>query len=1307
MLAHPLPVLAAGAEASPARGLRQKQMIRTERLDIRRPAGLTYAGNSDLFIVLPGPIAGADASAGASAALMDRFHHPMGSIRLPAPLANVRALAYDRHGERLLLLEVASRSLHAIPGGADGTFASDRAVRLEAPRVGPLRPVGMTVDPQSGEVFVLDRLMRRILRFTPAPAAAGPEAAAAIPDVQWIDLGPLASVELSGLAFDPASGHLFTLDAGRRVLHELGVDGGQVASYDVSAIRFSDPQSMVFAPSGDQTDDPAMLSLFVADPGAPASRRGHVIELAWTTAASGVSREAGILAATAATLVRVTPTSAFSPPSPDPSGVGYDPVSGRLIISDAEVEEMPIYAGKNIFETSLTGTLLRSWTTLPWDVEPTGTAPNGNNRHLFVSNDDADRVWDVNPGPDNLLGTSDDTRTSFKTNDFGCGDPEGIAYDRTGNRLFIADGVNEEIYVVLPGPNGVFNGVSPVGDDQVTHFDTGVLGSVDPETVEWKSDTGTLLVLGSTGSKIVREVTTTGTLIANTDISFAPLNKPAGLAYAPSSGGGGWSYYIVNRAVDNNSDPKENDGTLVEISVGGTAPGNVAPSANAGPDQTITLPAQASLDGTVSDDGLPSPPTLTTTWSFVSGPGTVTFANPNAVDTQASFSIEGTYVLRLTGSDGALSTNDQAQITVLPVGSATEIRVAAGTDDAEESPTGVVTTNSSDLELVFDAGLQTVGVRFTNVAIPQGATISNAYIQFQADEVQSEVTSLLLQGQAADNAATFATGAGNVSTRPRTAASVSWAPPAWSTVDEAGPNQRTPELKTLIQEIVNRPGWASGNALAIVLTGTGHRTARAFEALPAAAALLHIAIAGGGGTNTAPTANAGSDQTITLPAQATLDGTVGDDGLPSPPSLTTTWSVVSGPGTVTFANANAVDTQASFTINGTYVLRLAANDGELITADEVQITVQPGAGNAAPTVNAGTDQTITLPAQAALDGTVTDDLLPSPPTLTTTWSLVSGPGTVTFQNANAVDTQASFSTAGTYVLRLTASDGQLSASDQVQITVQPANAAPTANAGPDLEVTLPAQAVLNGTVSDDGLPSPPSLTTTWSMVSGPGLVTFLDPNAVDTQASFSTSGTYVLRLTASDGSLSTSDQAQITVYPAGTLFKRIATGTDDAEESASGSVAVNGNDLELVFSGSNQRVGLRFSALAIPQGATINSASIQFRSDEAQGEATALLIQGQAVGNALAFVRTTANISARPRTTASVSWAPAPWGAVGLVGPDQRTPDIAAIIQEIVNRPDWVSGNSIVIIITGTGHRTAESFEGLASGAARLELQYQ
>jgi hypothetical protein len=108
-----------------------------------------------------------------------------------------------------------------------------------------------------------------------------------------------------------------------------------------------------------------------------------------------------------------------------------------------------------------------------------------------------------------------------------------------------------------------------------------------------------------------------------------------------------------------------------------------------------------------------------------------------------------------------------------------------------------------------------------------------------------------------------------------------------------------------------------------------------------------------------------------MPASVTLDATVNDDGLPASGKIISAWSRVSGPGSVSFANPSAVDTTASFTMAGTYVLRLTANDGALSTGDDVTITVNPPSSTVSPPsssgqavvsftlINADTDQPIT------------------------------------------------------------------------------------------------------------------------------------------------------------------------------------------------------------------------------------------------------------------------------------------------------------------------------------------------------------
>jgi parallel beta-helix repeat protein len=643
-----------------------------------------------------------------------------------------------------------------------------------------------------------------------------------------------------------------------------------------------------------------------------------------------------------------------------------------------------------------------------------------------------------------------------------------------------------------------------------------------------------------------------------------------------------------------------------------------------------------------------------------------------------------------------------------------EVRVAAGSDDAEESASGDMNLTSSDLELVYAGSNQIVGMRFIGVDIPQGATIASAYIQFQVDETPSDPTDLIIQCENVDNAATFVNTSGNISSRPRTEAAVQWAPVPWTTVGEADSDQQTPDIASVIQEIVSSPGWTSGNSLVVIITGTGERVAESYNGVAAAAPLLHVEYTLAPVVNQGPTVAAGSDAIIALPDSAVLDGTVTDDGLPSPPStLNITWSQVSGPGTVTFADSNAVDTTASFSTEGIYVLRLTADDSELNASDEVTITVNPQPGNQAPIVNAGADQNVTLSIGASLNGTVSDDGLPSPPsTLNITWSQVSGPGTVTFADSSAVDTTASFSTEGIYVLRLTADDSELSASGEVTITVslQPTNQAPIVNAGADQTVMLAVGASLNGTVSDDGLPNPPgTCTTTWSQMSGPGTVTFADAGVEVTAATFSSAGTYVLQLEADDGALSSNNEVTIIVTETGdgdTIEVRVAAGSDDAEEQTSGSVGLGSSDLELVLESSDQTVGMRFNGVDIPQGATIASAYVQFQVDEINSEATSLTIQGEAVDNAATFTTVSGNISSRPRTEAAVQWAPVPWTTVGEAGPDQQTPNIAVVVQEVVNRQGWGAGNSLVVIITGTGKRVADSYNGAATAAPLLHVQY-
>jgi hypothetical protein len=483
---------------------------------------------------------------------------------------------------------------------------------------------------------------------------------------------------------------------------------------------------------------------------------------------------------------------------------------------------------------------------------------------------------------------------------------------------------------------------------------------------------------------------------------------------------------------------------------------------------------------------------------------------------------EGAHTITVTATDSNNMTGSNTMtVTVLPPGSGTTISIPInlGSDDAEEKPNGRVVIGSQDLDLVASGGNQTIGMRFNNVTIPQGTTIVDAYIQFTASAARSVATSLILKGEAADNAITFVNNInGDVSSRPRTTASVPWSPVAWTTVGEAGVDQRTPNLASIVQEIVNRSNWASNHALAFIVTGSGKREADSFDANASAAPVLYVEFADASGNQ--------------------------------PPMAS-----ISAP----------------------------ANGSSFAVGDNITFT-----------------------------GTSTDP-----------------------------------------------EDGNLTAS-------------------------------LIWDSNLDGL--------------------------IGTGGSFSTTalseGAHSITVTTTDnGNLTGLDTITVTVLPAGggttTLSIPINSGSDDAEEKPAGNVVIGSLDLDLVASGGDQTIGLRFNNVDIPQGATIADAYIQFTASAARSTVTSLNVAGEVTDNANTFVNNiNSNISTRPKTTASVPWSPVAWTAVGEAGVDQRTPNLSTIIEEIVNRSNWASNNSLALMITGTGKREAHSFEGSQVNAPVLHVVF-
>lgn len=172
--------------------------------------------------------------------------------------------------------------------------------------------------------------------------------------------------------------------------------------------------------------------------------------------------------------------------------------------------------------------------------------------------------------------------------------------------------------------------------------------------------------------------------------------------------------------------------------------------------------------------------------------------------------------------------------------------------------------------------------------------------------------------------------------------------------------------------------------------------------------------------------------------------------------------------------------------------------------------------------------------------------------------------------------------------------------------------------------------------------------------------------------------------------------------------RRAAQSGDDAEEPPHGEIDLDSSDLELTNDdGELQTVGIRFGGLRIPPGSKIKSAAIQFTADEPSHEPTKLHIIGVANDNAREFTSRPRDVSRRPKTKGSVVWEPGPWPAEGESGSAHRTPDLSAILQEIVDRNGWQPGNAAAFVVTGTGLRIAKSFDGGGDEAPTLHVDFE
>jgi hypothetical protein len=298
---------------------------------------------------------------------------------------------------------------------------------------------------------------------------------------------------------------------------------------------------------------------------------------------------------TAFALANTIQSSSWKPPSPDPVGLDVFP-NGSLLISDSEVDELPLYDRANVYQAQPNGTLQSTCNTLKFSNEPTGVAIDAVDGIMFFSDDVKDRVFKVDLGPDGVYCTNDDSVSGINTATYGVTDPEGVAYG--ANQLFLTEGLGKEIVVIRPGNNGFFDGGAQAGDDTYTHFDTLAMGLRDPEGIGYHPGRNSLFIV-SRHDNIMVETTLEGMELNVYNLRTLHPVSPGGVGVGPGSLNPNETViYIADRGTDNNNNPDENDGVIYEVSIG-DAPAPI-------PTQTPTAVPPSATPTTIPPTAVPT-----------------------------------------------------------------------------------------------------------------------------------------------------------------------------------------------------------------------------------------------------------------------------------------------------------------------------------------------------------------------------------------------------------------------------------------------------------------------------------------------------------------------------------------------------------------------------------------------------------------------------------------------------------------------------------------------------------------------------
>lgn len=556
--------------------------------------------------------------------------------------------------------------------------------------------------------------------------------------------------------------------------------------------------------------------------------------------------------------------------------------------------------------------------------------------------------------------------------------------------------------------------------------------------------------------------------------------------------------------------------------------GNQKPVVTVGANQSISLPTNTTtINGSATD---PDGSIASYLWSKQSGP-TATLTNQATTSLTLNDLLEGVYIFRLTATDNQGETGfSEVTITVvdpsvnqLPVASAGGNKVltlptnSTNLNGSASDPDGTISsyswvkvsgpaatlTNTSSAVLTLSGLAQGTFVFRLTVTDNDGAT--------DTDDAQVIVNPAAVNQQPTANAGPDKTLQlpTNATTLNGSGADPDGSINSYLWTKSSGPSATLTNANTPNLQLTN---LVTGTYV-FRLTVTDNAAGSGFDETTVIVTAA----------NQAPTANAGPDKTIQLPTNSTTLPGSGSD--PDGSISSYLWTKISGP-SATLSNASTPVLSLSSLVQGIYVFRLTVTDNNASSgSDDISLTVQ--SANVPPIANAGPSQTITLPTNSiSLVGSGTD----SDGNITSyLWEKVSGPS-VSISGSTTPSLSLNNLVVGSYVFRLTVTDNNgATGTSQTNVTVLPlaTNQAPTANAGPDLTLTLPTNSIdIFGNATDlDGTIS----SYLWSKISGPS-ATLGGTTLATLSLSNLVAGTYIFRLTATDNLGSTaSDEVTLIV----------------------------------------------------------------------------------------------------------------------------------------------------------------------------------